>query len=244
MTEPFHLTKAPIKEAVIDIQVAELDIPVDKLNFELSGFTLVSDIRTTETALSMGGEKVQTQSSQYHLGYRQETESGKDIAQVTKRGVALSRLTPYEDWESFLKLAKSVWRQYMDMLPGANVTRLAVRYINSLNVPFESGVVNFEDYLRNAPQTPEGLGDELEHFLTRLVLTLEDPPDTTAVINQTIGSERETWLPLILDIDVFTNFHDALPDHQAIWSTLGKLRLLKNRIFFNAMTEKALDLCR
>ena len=244
MTEQFLLTKAPIKEAVIDIQVAELDIPVDKLKFDLSGFGLVSDIRTTEMALSMGGEEVQTQSSRHHLGFRHETESGKEIAQVTKRGVAISRLAPYKDWESFLMLAKGVWCQYLGVLPDAIITRLAVRYINSLNVPFESGVVNFEDYLRNAPQMPEGFGDKLDHFLARLVLTLDDPPDTTAVINQTIGSERETHLPLILDIDVFTIFQDALTDQQAIWSTLGKLRLLKNRIFFNTMTEKALELCR
>ena len=91
---------------------------------------------------------------------------------------------------------------------------------------------------------PEGPGHELDHFLTRLVLTLDDPADTTAVINQTIGSERETLLALILDIDVFTIFPDALTDQQAIWSTLGKLRLLKNRIFFNTMTEKALELCQ
>ena len=113
------MTKAPIKEAVIDIQVDELDIPVDKLNFDLSDFALVSDIRTTEMAVSMGGEKVQTQSSQHHLGYRHETESGKDIAQIIKRGVAISRLTPYKDWESFLMSAKGVWRQYLDVLPGA-----------------------------------------------------------------------------------------------------------------------------
>ena len=244
MIEPFHLTKAPIKEAIIDIQVSDIDVPVDKLNLDPSGFTLVSEIRSAEMELSMGGEKIQTQSSQFHLGYRYESKSGKDIAQVTKRGVALSRLTPYKDWESFLKVAKDLWSQYTNALPGANVTRLAVRYINSLNVPFESGTVSFEDYLRNAPRIPEGFGDELDHFLTRLVLTVDDPPNTTAVINQTIGSEGEASLPLILDIDVFSINHDVPFGNQEIWSTLGKLRLLKNRIFFNTMTRKALESCR
>ena len=224
--------------------MSDIDVPVDKLDFDLSGFTLVSEIRSTKTELSMGGKKIQTQSSQIHLGYRYESKSGKDIAQVTKRGVALSRLAPYKDWESFLKEAKDLWSQYTNTLPGANVSRLAVRYINSLNVPFESGVVSFEDYLRNAPQIPEGFGDELDHFLTRLVLTVDDPPNTTAVINQTIGSEGEASLPLILDIDVFSTNHDVLPDSQEIWSTLERLRLLKNRIFFNTMTKKALESCR
>jgi uncharacterized protein (TIGR04255 family) len=64
----------------------------------------------------------------------------------------------------------------------------------------------------------------------------------TAVLTQALEQVTEGRpLPVILDIDVFreTKYTANSPD---IWNYLDELRALKNRFFFGALTEEAVEL--
>jgi uncharacterized protein (TIGR04255 family) len=48
-------------------------------------------------------------------------------------------------------------------------------------------------------------------------------------------------VPVILDIDVFRESRFAV-DGNAVWDYLAQLRVLKNRLFFGALTDEAVEL--
>ena len=240
-----HLTRAPIKEAIIDIQIEGAQVSPDVLKTEYAGYHWVNDISTMEFEVHTQGDSVSRRESHRTVGYRYESEDGKYVAQLRNEGFTFSRLTPYEDWATFAHEARTMWDSYRQLVPDLPIRRAAVRYINSLNVPFaENGAVVFSDYLRNAPQLPPDMGDEVHHFLLRLVMTPLEPKNTVAVINQTIERPDGDHLPVILDIDVYSVFPDYLPNDEQAWNMLEMFHHVKNDIFFSTMTPKALGLCQ
>ena len=238
VTEPRHLAKAPIKEAAIDIRVTG-DIDIQELDFNICGFVKGSQIQDMELRLELHGPTLQHKESHEHIGYRHEAGDGKDIAQITTKGLTFSRLTPYKDWRTFSSLARAVWRQYIEAVGPVTVERLGVRYVNRLNVPMAQDF-SPDDYFTNAPRLFMASRREMDHFLTRLVLRLSDPQEANAIVIQTIDKPSDGLLPLILDIDVFATLDEPDVD---IWLLLDILRDYKNDIFFNTMTSKSLDLC-
>lgn len=74
-------------------------------------------------------------------------------------------------------------------------------------------------------------------------IVIQNPEmQATAIITQTMEKPAENRrLPLILDIDVFkeTVYVD---NKEEIWNDFEKLRIFKNEIFFNSITEKTKEL--
>ena len=70
-------------------------------------------------------------------------------------------------------------------------------------------------------------------------------PDWNAIcnINQLIGKpdEEEGILPIILDTDVFRSNCGEFSTREA-WDLLDNLRDYKNIVFFNMVTDKALEM--
>ena len=62
------------------------------------------------------------------------------------------------------------------------------------------------------------------------------------IIHQSLESLSRTDIaPIILDIDVFRQSTTEI-NKDGVWELLGKMRDLKNKIFFESVTEQALRL--
>jgi uncharacterized protein (TIGR04255 family) len=239
-----HLPNAPIKEAVVDIQVMEPWPVADLYNGPIAGFKEPVDMFVAEFHIQHEQGEVKHGTSRAHGGYRYESEDGRFIVQIRQQGLVVSRLAPYSYWSELISVAQRVWEMSF-ALGGAPIGRLAVRYINVLTVPFpETDVINFDQYLNNAPRIPTALNQGLKNFLTRLVIETSVVPEGTAIINQTFEQNEADTLSLILDIDVFRAFDATAPTGEAMWQFLELLRNEKNKIFFNTMTSEALELCQ
>ena len=70
-----------------------------------------------------------------------------------------------------------------------------------------------------------------------------DRPQATATITQTLGLNRETHIPYIFDVDVFRSTPDGV-DAESLWEQLDELREVKNRVFFESLTDEAKELFR
>ena len=88
-----------------------------------------------------------------------------------------------------------------------------------------------------APNLPQGLAN----FFMRLEIPNPDIEAAT-IITQTMKKLTEDQrLPLIFDIDVFQN--KTYSDNKTeMWEDFEKLRLFKNDIFFNSITERTKEL--
>jgi uncharacterized protein (TIGR04255 family) len=149
--------KAPITEAVIDLRVT---LPEE---------TRVEALRDLHTRLTdtyeppkeffealahinLAGPSPITRTERSHRGYRFDRADAKRVLTVKLDGFSYSFLPPYDRWESFRGEAKQLWDLYRDTYRPTLVTRVAVRYINRINVPLRSAerkdALRLEDYFR------------------------------------------------------------------------------------------------
>src|SRR3989337_3834665 len=96
---------------------------------------------------------------------------------------------------------------------------------------------DLKDYLVSPPDVPERLPQGISSYLMRMVL--HDPDSgAQAVVTQAMEALPSNKIPIILDIDVFAERQITPPAQGDLWRELEKLRVLKNRIFFESITER------
>ena len=243
------LARAPIVEALIDLRVQVLDgISVDTLEKALenhvfgyqkkgpiirSNFGITINVQDTPVVRQvLGDSKI--------VGVRLHSADEKYVAQFTIDSFTLSRLEPYESWEALVKETKRVWAIYRQCVQPVRITRTATRFINNLRLPLRAGE-RFEKYLKGLPSMPPDYPQATSSFLQRFVLS-EDKIGATAIVTQALEQFTEDRpQPVILDIDTFRETKFA-PDSPEVWAYLDDLRELKNRLFFGAIEEAAVEL--
>ena len=161
----------------------------------------------------------------------------KLLAQFRIDGFTLNRLKPYTRWEQLFPLALELWKLYYSIAEPELVTRLALRYIN--HIEMSPDIADFDRYLRAAPVVPAELPQGVSAFLTRV--TIHDPENRLAAhVVQTLQTDPASQkLTLILDIDAFRPGEWIATDPE-VESVFMSLRHFKNQIFFNYLTEEAL----
>lgn len=246
MAKKRHLSRAPITEALIDIQVT----PKEGLTFDdlkellgASGFGYYEKASITEGllqfSLPVGGEP-QTSSQATQVGVRFHSNDEKYVAQCRLRGFTLSRLPPYESWENLRAEATRIWKVYAERLAPARVTRVATRFINNLRLPMQTGE-SYQLYFNKLVDVPEDAPQVVETFFQRFQL-VDTQTGARVILTLTQGGgAADGGLPLILDVDAFTQT-DLSPSDSEIWTILERLRELKNRTFFGTITERAAEL--
>jgi len=246
MAKARDLKNAPITEALFDIRV------------KLPKSFIVDKFETIKQDLSDSYPIIEKQQLflEYHKvingkpqigpieeginGYFYKTDDKKEIAQFRRDGFTFNRLHPYTNWDDLIVKTKNLWPLYKKIANPEAVTRLAVRYINHLQLPLP--LEDFSEYLCIPPNIPEGLPQGVINFLNRVTL-YDSAQDISANITQSLESgsqsskNRNNHIVLILDIDVYKQ-GDFSMDSQEIWDNFEKFRKMKNEIFFNYITEK------
>lgn len=172
------------------------------------------------------------------LGLVLQTTDDRMLAQFRTDGFTLNRLRPYSSWEELRPAALRLWQLYVRTARPARLVRLALRYINELRLP--SGDWEFSEYFSAAPGTPEGAPQQVAAFSSKV--TAVEPEKHNAVhIGQTLRHVGPDPV-YMLDIDAFRD-GDWEPSDPGAADVLDDLRRLKNVVFFNMLTERALRLC-
>jgi uncharacterized protein (TIGR04255 family) len=249
MTETEQFPAPPIVEALLDIQAVlpesvdqeHLAHFQDRLGKEYT-FKQVRNIWTSE--LDLRGDSGPTaRTSGGPVGWQFRSADGRRVAQARKNGFSLSCLKPYQGWTSLSNEARMLWSKYVELVKPEKVTRIALRYINrvELPLPFE----DFSEYVLTGPELAPNIPQAMSSFFCRVVLP-DQATRSVAIVTTTIeeNEEKRTGkLPLIFDIDVFRQGSFPL-DAGKLWPSFEQLHELKNRIFFNSFTDKAKELFR
>jgi uncharacterized protein (TIGR04255 family) len=167
------------------------------------------------------------------------SEDQKQVYQTRLDGFAFSRLAPYESWERFSNEARRLWQAYRECLKPVAVTRLAVRYVNRLDIPGER--IEIKDYLRTSPEIGQDLPQNLDSYFMQLQIPMDDIR-CKLVLNETIGQPSQVdHISLILDIDLFRT-EDIPEEEESIWELFEALRRRKNEVFEACITDRAREL--
>ncbi len=239
------MKKAPIVEALIDLMLGpqhtvdlkNLKILADQLSGE---FPKCDEIRIAQLKLPPSGSGIAPEVS--HLppvGYKLTSSNGSEVVQLKTDGFTFNQLPPYQDWDYFFRRFKHLWELYQKTAKATELRRVGLRYINNLQLPLPLKFL--KDYLAAPPVVPAGMPQEISDYVMRVVVPLADISGG-AIITQALGrGPHSGQLPLILDIDVFTERAIKTAD-KTLWDLLLKMREHKNNIFYKSITEKTVEL--
>jgi len=244
----FHVfPNAPITEALLDI-TAKLPDGVGLNLFEefqeniKDRFEERKTRHSIQTELKISPGKIESApivTKDRADGYIFRSTNENKIVQTRLDGFTFNKLRPYENWTKFNNEAQELWQLYNRIAKPITIDRIALRYINRIEIPIP--FADFSEYILTNPQIAPGLPQAVSHFFMRIEVPNSEI-DAIAIITQTIqkltGSQK---LPLIFDIDVIkeVNYSGELLE---IWDDFEKLRIFKNEIFFNSITEKTKEL--
>jgi uncharacterized protein (TIGR04255 family) len=241
------LRKAPITEGLIDIRV------------QLPGNVSLADLENLHTqvkydypdkkprkmwagTVELKNESEPLKTTQFRVdGYYFRTSDGKQVVQFRFDGFTFSRLRPYSRWEDVYREARRLWDIYRAETKPVLVNRLAVRYINSIEIPSKN--FDYDDYLTAAPRVPQGLPQLVQHFFTRVVIPFPDQGAAAIVVQTPSDKQDPVNTAILLDIDVYAEV-SLSPEDTKVEEILNNLRRIKNEVFFNSITEKTKELFR
>lgn len=241
-----HLDKAPVNEALIDIRVQlPPGVRIDQLNTLhskiSSAYPKKKERRKWEGKFELKEEGKSAHSVELGIdGLLFSTSDDRQIVQYRLDGFTFSRLRPYETWESLKTEARRLWDIYKANIKPVAVSRIAVRYINQLEV---TSPVNLGEYLQKPPQISFEREFTPQSLFSRAVAS--NPDKITSVVAQALEKSNGALVAkVLLDIDVFKQVDLMQADDPSIWEILELLRAIKNDIFFSSVTQKTLEMCQ
>lgn len=240
-----HLENAPIYEAVIDIRLA-LDQEIDVSNFIgdatkkiRSTYNKIQDHWEFKGGVEIKNEQVSQNIQRKKQGFFFRHKNEQQMVQFRYNGFTFNKLHPYTNWDSILKETKKLWNVYKRIVGGYKVTRVAVRYINHIDLSLP--IRNLSDYFLTHPSTASREITEMKAFSCRSTLTYPGFGCQVNVIHSSQQAPKKEEIRMVYDIDAFKIIpEDHSLQEQEIWDIFTKLRYIKNDIFFSNLTKKTL----
>ena len=244
-----HYPRAPITEALIDLQVAFAAPPQysDFAHYAESlkaRYPTQAPINFLEVNISDGAAEQKQpllRSGTSQVGIRLTSAKNDRVLQIQRRGFTYSHMPPYSHWASFCEEAKGQWHEFVSTFNPTTVTRAAVRYINRIVIPAAS--VDIKDYFRLYPSVPDEVAQPIIGGFMQLVMPQSDiSSSAAAVVNFALEPRSEpATLSFLLDFDVFSTCQYS-PKDEGVWDTLARFRTRKNELFEASITDAAREL--
>ena len=235
--------RAPITEALIDIRIeipdgvtlAALEGLHDHVQKIYPGKAKHGSVRGQFSV----GEEVAASATQKDMGFVFRSADGTQIFQARLDGFTFSRLRPYGNWMGLRDEARRLWEIYRGAVPSPKIKRVAVRYINQVDIPSTS--VDYKDYFRTTPEVSPDLPQGLSGFFMELHLPQIDFGGMLVLRQASVPPPTPNLTSVILDLDVFRESTEAISEDE-VWELLEKLRKRKNDFFEGSITDRAREL--
>lgn len=245
-----HYDKAPVVEAVIDIQTRFKEPPT-MAGFEACQAQLAlrfpkkEPIQILKVGFNNAGKEAgwQTDFDQSLAGLRLSPADNSRVLQLQSTGFTYSHMPAYTSWDIFEAEARDLWKIFVETCEPESVSRCAVRFINRINIPLEK--VELSDYFHLSPNIPKGIPQHVNGMFMQLQMPqLDLGLKTMAVINLAVTEpEQPGQVSVLLDFDVFC-VEDLSPLSDEVWESLNQFRLRKNLLFEACITDNTRELIK
>lgn len=139
-------------------------------------------------------------------------------------GLMVSQSAPYEGWDKFSELAKTIWGEFRRIYDPSIIVGLGVRYLSSVTITQERGVA----FYTNPPTNPfEDLGLDRSSYFAQDRVLIENVGYEVKLLRMLL--DERTPPSLIVDIDVTRKKTTPI---SGLDSALAEMRFIKNKIFF------------
>lgn len=237
MTTSRHYCRPPIVEAIIDFHVERPE------GVELSDLERCQDaaypgkkpLAEIVDRVEFGKDDSTTTTSRQVVGFLFTSTDTKQLFEARFAGFTIHRLAPYQGWDPFRDEARRLWHIYCQTVLPRKVTRVAVRYMNRLDLPLP--VREMKDYLRTSPEVSPDLPQGLAGFFLELNIPQRDIKSTLLLREMIVPPAAQGVASVVLDIDLFRS--EEIPcDDAGIWAFMESLRVRKNEIFEACITDR------
>lgn len=234
---------APIKEALIDIRVTippivTLDV-LESLHDRIRDKYPQKKKRLYVIGQFSPEAEVPAKAERNVMGFVFSSEDEKQFVQARLDGFTFSRLRPYGNWIELRDESRRLWNIYRTTVNPRAVTRVAVRYVNQIDIPHPA--IDYKDYFRTTPEVSPDLPQGLSGFFMQLQFPQEDFGGMLILTQTAIAPSEPNTNSVILDLDVFKGDTEIVEDEVA-WQLLEKLRIRKNEFFEGSITPKTREL--
>ncbi len=234
-----NLSNPPAIEAVLDITTNEIS-DTKKLDYKKrefkSKFPRKEQILLFETSFHEAQQRTQIINKNRHLGFAYKSEDEKEISQFRLNGFSYSRLSPYLGWDAFIEKALENWVTYRSIRKKLEIKRIGLRFINIIRVPDGDPVM--PEYFNVGITSETGLG-KIKQYKYQYIRDFDD--GLIAIVNFGQTEIRDNEISFVFDIDVIQQASTNTLNADGIASYLTAMREAKNTIFFENLTEKALE---
>ncbi|MGO4904849.1 TIGR04255 family protein [Flavobacterium sp. W20_MBD1_R3] len=229
---------APIREAIFDIKIEELDVSyiakIESLHdFVIEKYPIKEKRISFNGQIKVVGEEVLTPFNSSIDGFIFKSKDGKQMVQMRLDGFTFNLVDQYSDWDSFSIEAFRLFDVYLRELKPKKISRIALRFVNRIGIP--QPFTRFQDYIVNMPPIPACLPQAYSNFFMRIEVPC-DEDGTFVILTETIEPSTGEFLPFILDIDS-VKVANIGKDKELLKVEFEKLRKLKNITFENCITD-------
>lgn len=244
---PGAYLKPPITEAVINLQfLDELDVDaLAKLRIEFAdaypgnepNFELLINVNVNRDGLTANAKATAKLG-----GFKLSSSDQLDLIILNRKDLSCSRLAPYLGWQDIFGKAKRNFEIFRKAVGYRNLGRLAVRYINRLDIPIAHGErLDPTLYLLNIPLFPGQEPIAFDGFNAQVIFAMPELRGGARVATAGVPSPLIDHLSVMLDIDIYSL--EELPNRpDDIYEVLEKLHKAKNDIFESCITQRAREL--
>lgn len=239
-----HYDKAPIKEAIIDIQI-ENSPSLTLANFEKMeiapprGYAERQKVMMGQLRGQLEGGILTATAKQDQMGYALVGGEGKHVVQFRLNSFTFSRLAPYQTWDQLRSEAKTLWESYRQIVRALPVVRVGLRYVNQLDLPMP--MRDLRDFIRLYPEVSTDLTQQLAGFFLQVQIPQEDLGAMLILNEAMVPPSGPDVASVVLDIDVFKQGLKLESDDE-VWNVLEALRLRKNLVFEGCITNNTREL--
>jgi uncharacterized protein (TIGR04255 family) len=177
------------------------------------------------------GDEIGASATQTEMGFAFSSGDGKQILQARRDGFTFSRLRPYGSWPELRDEAHRLWHVYREAVNPEKITRVAVRYINQIDIPLAA--TDYKEYFRTIPEVSPDLPQGLSGFLMQLQFPQTDFWGMLVLTQATLPYATNS---VILDLDVFKV--TTMVSDEDLWGMIETLRDRKNEFFEGCITER------
>lgn len=246
------LTKAPIIEAVLDI---DCDLPSGSTLADLqeSAKTVFSDHYPVLTLQFFEEFQIDTQKddksqSSVRKGIQAiqfRRNDGKQIVQLRAQGFSFNQLAPYptNGLDDFLPQIRECWERYVELVRPVKIRQVRLRYINKIDIPLgENRQVHADDFFTISPRLSKDSGLAISNFLHQYVVVDIESKNKAVIVftNQELNPSGKV-ISFILDISVMNDETVDSLEWSNLTSRIYALRSLKNKVFTKTLTQKCLN---
>ena len=244
MTQPRPLNRPPIVEALVDLRAS---VPGDPKMFKALADALKDEFPTRQDRRDIkakmevkDGKLVPSDvHSQVFGGVRIANADQTIYVQFRPDGFTLNNMKIYVGGDQLIEKSLTLWELLVERTKPEIVSRVALRYINRLELPLIEGA-EFNRYLTSPPELPEGGPQLISEFLSRIVGHDEQRQATAVVIQQLKKQQAGPPITITVDVNVFQT-GDFPVDSTALREVLDSLRMLKNETFFSLLTDETVS---